>query len=148
MLCHFYLRRGVVYIPTLGRVDNAYYCSIEPVAVVPMSNTEALRRSLLDTIARGNPAVPRLLPGQSYRPVTLKYAGVKTWSAFERGTTYWGIEEEDGIFRIVFHQEAPTQGWEEDKEKRITFPPEAIAAEVVDRMIAVLQDAAKGERSS
>jgi hypothetical protein len=74
-----------------------------------MSNTDALRQALLDTIARGNPAVPRLARGQSYSPVTLKYAGVKTWSAFERGTSYWGIEERDGIFRIVFHQKAETQ---------------------------------------
>src|SRR5580692_10956467 len=121
MLCHFCLRKGIVYIPTLGKVDKGYYCGVEPVAVVPMSNTDALRQALLDTIARGNPAVPRLARGQSYSPVTLKYAGVKTWSAFERGTSYWGIEEEDAIFRIVFHRKAETQGWEEDKEKRITF---------------------------
>jgi hypothetical protein len=141
MLWRFYLRKGIVYIPTLGKIDKGFYRGVEPVAVVPMSNTEALHRALLDAVMRGNPAIPRLQQGERHTPITLKYAGVKTWSAFERGTSYWGIEERDGIFRIVFHQRAETQGWEEDKEKRITFP-EATADEVIERMIAILQAAA------
>jgi hypothetical protein len=104
MLCHFYLRKDIVYIPALGKVDKGFYRSVEPVVVVPLSNTEALRQALLDTIARGNPAVPRLAPGQSYSPVTLKYAGVKSWSAFERGASYWSIKEDAGIFRVVPHR--------------------------------------------
>jgi hypothetical protein len=146
MLCHFYLRKGIVYVPTLARVDQAYYSSVEPVAVVPMSNTESLRRVLLDTIARGNPAVPRLSPGQSYSPVTLKYAGIKNWSTFERGTSYWNIEEENGIFRVVAHRKAE-QGWEEDENGSETFPKGTSVVDVVDRMIAILQGAAAKKRS-
>jgi hypothetical protein len=142
MLCHFYLRRGIVYIPTFGKIGKGFYRGVEPVAVVPLSNTDALRRALNDTIARGNPSVPDLPGSQWPPPVTLKYAGVQTWSAFERGTSYWGIEEDDGIFRITFHQKAETQGFKEDKEKRITFPPGATVDEVIDRMIAILRDAA------
>ena len=55
-----------------------------------------------------------------------------------------GIEEDDGIFRITFHQKAETQGFKEDKEKRITFPPGTTADEVIDRMIEILQ----GRRST
>src|SRR5579863_9994933 len=148
MLCHFYLRKGIVYVPTLARVDRSYYSSIEPVAVVPLSNTEALRRALLDTIARGNPAVPRLQSGESYSPITLRYAGVKNWSTFERGTSYWQIEENDGIFRIVAHQKAQRsweedrkakKGWKEDETRSETFPKDTSAIQVVDRMIQILQ---------
>jgi hypothetical protein len=137
MLCRFYLRRGVVYIPTLGKIDKGFYRSIEPVAVVPMSNTGALRRALLDTIERGNPTIPRLKQGQRHERVTLKYAGVKNWSAFERGTSCWAMEEDAGIFRIVAHRKAE-QGWEEDEDRSETFPQGTSAIEVVDRMIEIL----------
>jgi hypothetical protein len=93
MLCHFYLRRGIVYIPTFGKIGKGFYRGVEPVAVVPLSNTDALRWALRETIARGNPSVPDLPGSQWPPPVTLKYAGVKTWSAFERGTSYWALRK-------------------------------------------------------
>lgn len=146
MLCHLYLRKGVVYIPTLGKVDKGFYRGIEPVAVVPISNTEALRGALLDTIARGNPPTPRLAPGQSYSPVTLKYAGAKNWQTFERGTAYWNIKEDDGIFRVVAHRKVE-QGWEEDKDRSHIFPEGTSADEVIDRMISILQANPRQETS-
>lgn len=148
MICHFYLRQGVVYIPTWGVIGKNFYRGVEPVAVVPLSNTDALRRALSHTIARGNPSVPDLPGSQWPPPVTMKYAGVKTWSAFERGTSYWGVEEHDGIFRIMFHQKADTEGFKEEKEKRITFPAGTKADSVIDRMISILQEAATQKRSN
>ncbi len=140
MLCHFYLRRGIVYLPTFGKVDKGFYRGIEPVAVVPLSNTDALRQALRDTIARGNPPVPHLPRAQWPPPVTLKYAGVKTWSAFARDASYWGIEEDGGVFRIIVHKKIDKGGWEEDKENSETFPPGSTADEAIDRMIAILQE--------
>jgi len=138
MLCHLYLRKGVVYIPTLGKVDKGYYRGIEPVAVVPLSNAEAIRHALLNTVARGNPPTSRLAPGQSYSPITLKYAGVKNWQTFERGTAYWSIKEDSGIFRIIAHRKAE-QGWEEDEAQSQLFPAGTPVDEVIDQMISILQ---------
>ena len=46
MNCHIYLRNGAVYIPTMGKMDKGFYRGVEPVAVIPVSNTEALRQAL------------------------------------------------------------------------------------------------------
>jgi hypothetical protein len=59
MLFHSYLRDGIVYVPTVAvREGGPVYTDIEPVAVVPATNTEALRRAFLDAIGRKNIVVP------------------------------------------------------------------------------------------
>jgi hypothetical protein len=50
---HVYLRGHVVFVPTTGRLlDEPIYRNMEPVAVVPMSNTEGVRLALAAAIAR------------------------------------------------------------------------------------------------
>ena len=83
MICDLYLRNGTVYLPTMGRMDKGFYRGVEPVAVVHAQNIEELRQSLQLTIARGNPIVPMLRRGEWAPPVLLKYAGVRSWSAFD-----------------------------------------------------------------
>jgi hypothetical protein len=73
----------------------------------------------------------------------LKHAGVKTWSAFARGTSSWSIKKKDGSYQIVGYRTHRDGHWEEDPEQKITFPPRSAPDEVIDRMIAILQDAAR-----
>lgn len=76
----------------------------------------------------------------------LKYAGVKSWSAFERGMLFWDITEENGVFRIAGQRKQPDGMWHDDPEQIVTFPPLATADDVVGRMIAILQTAVRPER--
>jgi hypothetical protein len=105
MYCHLYLRNGTVYVPTMGKMDKGFYRDIEPVAVVSAANIEAVRQAVADAIARGNPAAPMLRRAEWPPPLMLKYAGVKTWSAFERGMSLWAIEVKDGAFQIIEKKE-------------------------------------------
>ncbi len=52
MLCHLYLRKGKVLIPTFGRVPGGPYRDIEPVAVVDVSNADGLRQPPRDNRPR------------------------------------------------------------------------------------------------
>jgi hypothetical protein len=74
-------------------------------------------------------------------PVLLKYAGVKRWSEFERGMTFWTIEEKDGSFEIAGQKKCPDAGWRDDPNLTIAFPPGTSTDEVIDRMVAILQNA-------
>jgi hypothetical protein len=141
MHCHCYLRKGIVYIPTQGQIHKGLYLDIEPVAAVPLSDTEAVHHAFAETIARGNPNVP--LPKQSEIPSPLlpKYAGVKTWSAFARDSSTWAISDRDGIFRITGYRK-DGRGWVPDSDTLQTFPPGTAADRVIDRMIAILEEAA------
>jgi hypothetical protein len=143
MLLHCYLRNGVIYVPTVVRLTTGAYMNVEPIAVVPAASTEDLRRAFSDTITRGNKVVPNP-PKDEWPPSVLaKYAGVKTWTAFARNTSGWNIEETEGRYQIVGYRNHPDGYWVPDSEKKIDFPPGSRAAVVIDRMIAILQDAAR-----
>ncbi len=141
MRCTCYLRRGNIYIPTMGIVDEGFYRGVEPVAVVPVSNTEALRRAFNDAIARGNPKVPSLNRFEYPSPVILKYAGVKSWPTFARNASTWAISEKDGVYKILGYRRASSSGWTEDKDNVETFPIGSTMDDVVTRIIAILQTA-------
>jgi hypothetical protein len=49
-----YLRKGRVFIPTLGLVTRGLYRDIEPVTIVDVSEAETLRRTFRETAARGH----------------------------------------------------------------------------------------------
>jgi hypothetical protein len=142
MLFQSYLRRGIVYVPTTAKRGTSVYTAIDPVAVVPVGDTEVLHRAFRETIARKNVAVP-LIKGKWAPPVLLKYAGVRSWSAFARGASTWNIEENDGTYQIVGHRVHPKGYWVEDPDQKIEFPRGTPIDNVIDRMIAILQDAAR-----
>ena len=141
-----YLRKGTIYIPTMGKMDEGFYRGVEPVAAVPASNTEEVRQALRATIARGNPVVPILRRSEIPPPVLLKYAGVKSWPAFERGMLFWDITDEDGMFRIAGQKKESDGMWHDDAEQIVAFPRGATTHDVVERMIAILQAAIRPER--
>ncbi len=143
MYSHFYLRNGTVYVPTMGIMEKGFYRGIEPVAVVSVMNTDALHDALAATIARGNPVVPKLRRREWPPPVVLKYAGVKSWSAFERGMMLWSIEERDGVWKVVGTRKGSDGAMVDDPEQTVSFPPGAPVQDVVNRMIAILQEFAQ-----
>jgi hypothetical protein len=83
---------------------------------VSASNTGELRQALRATIARGNPVVPILPRSEIPPPVLLKSAGVKSWSAFERGMLFWDIKENNGAFRIASQRKQPDGIWRDDPD--------------------------------
>jgi hypothetical protein len=78
MLFSSYLRNGVVYVPTVVKLQTGAYVDVEPVAVAAVADTESLRREFLEAIARKNTIVPPPPKDKWPPPVLLKYAGVKT----------------------------------------------------------------------
>jgi hypothetical protein len=123
-------------------MDRGFYRGVEPVVVVSIATTQNLRDALHATIARGNPSVPMLRRSEWPPPVLLKYAGVKSWSAFQRGMSFWSLEKRDGAFQIAGQTKQPDGMWRDDPEQIIRFPRSAVVDDVIDRMIAILQDAA------
>jgi len=145
MLFICYLRDGIVYIPTMSRrKSEPIYTTIEPVSVVPVSRPEDVRRALLETIARKNVVIPDPDP-KALRapPLILKYAGVKSWSAFFRKAAMWGITEDDGVYKILNYRKHPKGHYQQDLAREIQFPMRTTVDDVVDRMIAILQEAAQ-----
>jgi hypothetical protein len=143
MLYKSYLKRGMVYLPTTVNQGKALYMTVEPVTVVPVADTEGLRRALRNTIPKQNAFVPPSVDDARKPPVLLKYTGDKSWSAFMRDTSPWSIYEKDGKYQIEGFRTHRKGYWERDPEQTIEFPPETSLDDVIDRMISILQDAAR-----
>ncbi|HEX5229571.1 MAG TPA: hypothetical protein VFW44_17790 [Bryobacteraceae bacterium] len=142
MRWHVYLKGHVVFVPTTGRLDEPIYREMEPVAVLPISDAEGVRRALEATIARGNPPAPRYSAGNFPPPVLLKYAGAKTWSAFARNTLTWSIEQTDNVYQIVPYRKDAEGYWEADPDRNIVFQPGTTTDAVIERMISIMEEAA------
>ena len=137
-----YLRRGVVYIPTMAKILSGGYQEIDPVAVVPVSETISLSRALKENIARGNPTIEKYSPSDYSKAVVLKHAGVKSFSTFARGAQTWTIVLKDGAYEIRGQRKRPDRGWEQDPNNIIIFPAGTAEDRVIGEMIQILQKAA------
>ncbi len=149
MLFSCTLKEGIVYVPTVAKTKAGFYMNREPVAVVPAANTAALRRALHDVMARGNAIIPTPKRNAYPPPVLPKYAGEKTWPAFMRGASEWSIMEKNGNYQIVPYRKNPKGGesWVEDRDRKIEFPPGSTVDGVIERMVAIVQDAAQQQSS-
>ena len=143
MYWQFYLRMGLVYVPTTAMVQHGFYQIVEPIVIVPVSNSDAIKRALADTMGRGNPKVPAPDPYDRSPPVLTKYAGVKSWSTFVRNASLWGIDERENNFKIIGYRRDPPNGWTRDKALDEPFPSDTSADKVIERMFAILQEAAR-----
>ncbi|MGC1776661.1 MAG: hypothetical protein WBB34_01855 [Xanthobacteraceae bacterium] len=143
MLYKCYLKKHSVYLPTTVNQGVAVYMDVDPVTVVPVMDTEQLRQAMQDTIPEENPFRAPTVEDARKPPVILKYTGDKSWSAFMRGASSWSIYKKDGIFQIRPYHVHSKGYWEVDRDQTLKFPRGTNLDEVVDRMIAVLQDAAQ-----
>ena len=140
MYCSFYLRNGVVILPTIGRFYRLSL-EVEPVAVVPVGDSEALIQAFKDTITRGNPEVPE---SKRDGPFLLpKYVGVKSRSAFERGAFTWSIDEKDGHYCIYPSRKSRGGGWEHDPASGVVLPAGTTIDELCAQAVAIVQAKAR-----
>jgi hypothetical protein len=146
MFVECYLREGTIYVPTVVRqASSPIYNIVEPIAVVPLDDADAVRAALLDSLDRGNAIIPDPDPRtRDAPPAILKYARVRSWSAFFRTAFSWSITQENGVYQIQGHRKHPKGYWEEDQEQKIQFPPHVTREDVLDRMVAILQETARG----
>jgi hypothetical protein len=71
----------------------------------------------------------------------LKYAGVRSWSAFEREMQLWNITQKEDVFRIARQKKQPNRMWNDDPDQILDFPASASVDDVIERMITILMDA-------
>lgn len=143
MYYHVYLRNGTVYVPTMAKTEAGFYMNVEPVAVVAVSNGEGLRTAFREVMTRGNAVIPTPKRNSFPSPLLPKYAGVKTDRAFIQGTSHWAIDERDGNYQIIGYRVHRNGYWVQNPAQKIDFSPDTTAGDMVERMIAILQDATR-----
>jgi hypothetical protein len=139
-----YLRKGLVFLPTYGRHPDGFYCQVEPVAVIAVAETDALREAMKDAMKRGHPALPGGKQADKLLLPTL--AGVKSYSAFDKACTgSWALAEWGTGYVIETYKSSPKRlGWTKDPRDKIFIRPGTDIAGACDRLIGLLQAAAAG----
>jgi hypothetical protein len=143
MLHKCYLKNSTVYLTTVVNQVTAVYMDVEPVTAIPVVDTKALHQALADLISKPNAFVPRSVEDARRPPVILKHTGDKSWPAFRRAAMCWVIKHREGLYKIAGHRTHQSGYWEEDPEQTIRFPPGTTVNDVVDRMVGILQNAAR-----
>lgn len=139
---------GIVHITTSYLVEKkGFFFEGAPIESVPANQTLELRGAIVRAIKRGNPTISidqyRSLSGNKHS-VLLKATGARSWSVLDRQINgLWSVAEEDGLYAIRVKQPMQPRGWHEDKTKRVEFPPGTPVDEVIDRLIAMIQECAR-----
>jgi hypothetical protein len=143
MMWQLYLRNGTVYVPTVAQTEAGFYMDIEPVMAVMATDSTALQSAIKEAMSRGNPITTTPTRAAFPQPVVLKYAKVKSWSTFEKGTLYWKIVEKDGNYQIKPGRRRTDRGWEDDPERLEPLPPGTTPDTAAQRLVSLVQLAAQ-----
>ena len=128
------VRQGKVYIPQIARTEGPYLAT-EPVDVLDTSDRNAIEQSLLRAVERGNPVIP-LPPRDAYpKYVLLKYANVKSLSAFERTAEHWQLEKTRDAYVIIPMLRAERSSFVPDMEHSERFPLDTPITAVIHRLL-------------
>jgi len=144
MLWNLYLRNGMAYVPTVAQTEAGFFIDVEPVEAVPASDAEALQRAVKQAINRGNPKIPTPTRATFPKPAVLKYAKVKSWSAFERDSINWTIVEKEGCYQIKRGRRRAEGGWEDDPEHIEVLPRGVELSEIAQRVVSSVQSVIDG----
>ena len=139
-----YLRKGLLFLPTYGKHPDGFYVQVEPVAVIPVSETDMLREAMKDGMRRGNPVLPR---GKYVDKAPLpSLAGVRSRSSFDRACAgAWLLAEWGNGYVIKTYKPGPKkQGWRNDPRSKIFVRPGTKIDGACDRLIGLVQAAAAG----
>ena len=117
MIWYIYLRKGLVFVPTVSRTEAGYYMDINPVAVHAASDYAGIVDSILTSISRGNPVIATPSRGNYPAPVILAHAQVKSWGTFEKSAVCWKVRLKESEYQLCLMRKSHGRGWEDDPAK-------------------------------
>lgn len=126
-------------MPTVAKTEAGFYQTIEPVAVVKLSDDQGLINVLKAMLLKGNPIIPTPKPAGLATSPILKYAPIKSLSKFDKEAAYWHIYEKDGIYEFGPLKRRTDRGWEEDPERMRKMPPDSTVDHVVNEVVKSVQ---------
>ena len=139
MLSHVYLRNGTVYVPTVVQTEAGFYMDVEPVRVVPATDSKVMQRMIMEAMSNGNPVIPTPTRATFPKPVLLSYANVRSWSAFEKDAQVWTIYVQNGNYQIKPGRRRADRGWEDDPERAESLPPGTVLDAVAQRVASLVE---------
>ncbi len=136
-----YVRKNQVFIPSSGDTKEGIVLDIEPIEVADLQDVAGVRVALTNVIARGRRLVPLPAPDAFNKHPVHQLAGVKTWSAFYKGTRQLFLVRRDGSFELFALKKGDQGGYVPDEPTRQWITPDVPLAPAIDRIVALIQRA-------
>jgi hypothetical protein len=112
-----YIRNGKVIVPSQFRTEAGFYLSGEPVYVSDLIDVDGTKQSIVKVRDRGCPIIATPPVKQFGRWAVLRYAGVSSVAAFERGAICWTIQKDDAQYRFGAVRKISPRGCETEPSK-------------------------------
>jgi hypothetical protein len=138
--CECYLRRGVVYIPTLVQIGpGGHHRQVEPISVIPVDQTP----ELLSAVRKRMTGVEKVLrpdnPVLQISRGVYELAGLKSWAPFNRTAQNWTLSFHDGIYEIQGFRLARGGAWLPDPEQHDILPADTTIDAACAQMIRTME---------
>ncbi len=140
-----YLRRNIVYIPTLKQIPGSYSHETEPVQIVPASDAIAVAEAFKHAIDSGNPPITEkeaaALPSWTITTPT----GVTSRRAFDKDAITWSLDMDPttGEYRMWGYEPFKGGGRVPGSVPAFTLPADTPRLEVAGRAAELICEAAK-----
>jgi hypothetical protein len=92
-------RRGMVYLHPLSRTKSWIYMATPPFLAVARLDTERIAEAVRKVLAASRPLIDE--PPDDVMDALYTMAGVRTWTAFVRGTRLLSLEQNGGVIELI-----------------------------------------------
>ncbi len=134
-----HIRKGSVFISSCGDTREGIVLGIAPIEVTDLQDEAGLRVALTNVISRGRKLVALPPPDAFKNHPIHQLAGVKTWSAFYKGTRQLFLVRRDGSFELFALKKGDQGGYVPDEPTREWITPDVPLAPAIDRIVARIQ---------
>jgi hypothetical protein len=94
-------KTGAILVPYSVKTEDGFWLSVEPVETAHVNDEFSVCNAVRKITGLGVRVVPTPARAAFPKPIILKYAGSKTWSAFQRTHELVALEEDaNGQWRI------------------------------------------------
>ena len=133
-------RTGAVLIPCAAKTEAGFWLSVEPVEVAHTDDETSILSGVRKIAAQGVRSVPTPARDAFPKPIMLKYAGSKTWSAFQKIHVLINLERNsNGQFSIQPCRKAEDRSYVPDLAALKVLPIEATLDDAASEVIQLIK---------
>lgn len=131
---HVYVRKGTAFVPNVAQTEAGFFLDVEPVRVARVDDVRSLASAIEQAMVAGNPQAATPTRAAFPKPVILKPAGVKNWSAFvERGACFTVFRGEAEL-ELTETSRNDDGEWVDAPSLSQTLPADALAGDIAQRI--------------
>lgn len=134
-LLRCYLRKKQVIVPTIAKADAGFYLDAEPVHVLDLSDSAAIKKELIAQMRQEEHEIPTPTSTKTPGSVILEALHLTNWQSFEKETVMYTLHRSNDGSALYVTGRAANGLWSHNKDYEHKFPKTATPAEIADAIV-------------